>query len=208
MACSAPRTAQPADADAKVTVVSGSLEGSNANMVESMVNMISLARQFDMQMKMLHNGGRQRQTSQRRTQRHRLIFIKDTHHDSFPVDRQDRHGSAADADGCDLQQPGQRQHQRLQAFARGVRGSAVPEHPPAGRAVVATDADTFRLADRYRRAADRDRTPAYPGQPATDQQPAGCGDPGRGLLPGPAARRHDGAIPATARSRPTTRGRW
>lgn len=44
---------QPADADAKVTVISGSLEGSNANMVESMVNMISLARQFDMQMKML-----------------------------------------------------------------------------------------------------------------------------------------------------------
>ena len=44
---------KPADADAKVTVVSGNLEGSNANMVESMVNMISLARQFDMQMKML-----------------------------------------------------------------------------------------------------------------------------------------------------------
>jgi flagellar basal-body rod protein FlgF len=34
-------------------VVSGSLEGSNVNMVESMVNMITLARQFDAQMKML-----------------------------------------------------------------------------------------------------------------------------------------------------------
>lgn len=44
---------KPADADVKVTVVSGNLEGSNANMVESMVNMISLSRQFDMQMKML-----------------------------------------------------------------------------------------------------------------------------------------------------------
>lgn len=44
---------QPADADPGVTVLSGSLEGSNSNMVESMVNMISLARQFDMQMKML-----------------------------------------------------------------------------------------------------------------------------------------------------------
>lgn len=43
----------PADADAKVTVVSGSLESSNVNMVESMVNMISLARQFDQQMKLL-----------------------------------------------------------------------------------------------------------------------------------------------------------
>ena len=42
-----------ADADAKVTVVSGNLEGSNTNMVESLVNMISLSRQFDMQMKML-----------------------------------------------------------------------------------------------------------------------------------------------------------
>jgi flagellar basal-body rod protein FlgF len=42
-----------ADADAKVSVMSGSLEGSNVNSVEAMVNMITLARQFDMQMKML-----------------------------------------------------------------------------------------------------------------------------------------------------------
>lgn len=47
------RDGKPADADIKVGVVSGNLEGSNTNMVESMVNMISLARQFDMQMKML-----------------------------------------------------------------------------------------------------------------------------------------------------------
>ena len=47
------RDGNPADVDANVTVVSGSLEGSNTNMVESMVNMITLARQFDMQMKML-----------------------------------------------------------------------------------------------------------------------------------------------------------
>lgn len=43
----------PADADAAVTVTSGSIESSNVNMVESMVNMISLARQFDTQMKLL-----------------------------------------------------------------------------------------------------------------------------------------------------------
>ena len=49
------RDGQSADADPNVKVVSGSLEGSNANMVESMVNMISLARQFDMQMKMLQS---------------------------------------------------------------------------------------------------------------------------------------------------------
>lgn len=42
-----------ADADANVTVSSGNLESSNVNAVEAMVNMITLARQFDMQMKML-----------------------------------------------------------------------------------------------------------------------------------------------------------
>jgi flagellar basal-body rod protein FlgF len=47
------RDGNPADADAAVTVTSGNLEGSNTNMVESMVSMISLARQYDMQMKML-----------------------------------------------------------------------------------------------------------------------------------------------------------
>ncbi|OIR11494.1 flagellar basal-body rod protein FlgF [mine drainage metagenome] len=47
------RDGKPADADAQVTILSGNLEGSNTNMVESMVNMISLARQYDMQMKML-----------------------------------------------------------------------------------------------------------------------------------------------------------
>lgn len=44
---------QPAVADPNVSVVSESLEGSNVNMVTAMVDMISLARQFDMQMKML-----------------------------------------------------------------------------------------------------------------------------------------------------------
>lgn len=42
-------------ADANVRVVPGSLEGSNVNTVEAMVTMISLARKFDMQMKMLQN---------------------------------------------------------------------------------------------------------------------------------------------------------
>src|SRR5512135_350157 len=47
----------PADADARVTVTSGSIESSNVNMVESMVDMITLARQFDMQMKLLQTAG-------------------------------------------------------------------------------------------------------------------------------------------------------
>ncbi len=45
----------PADADANVTVAGGALEGSNVNVVDAMVSMIDLARQFDMQMKLLQN---------------------------------------------------------------------------------------------------------------------------------------------------------
>jgi len=54
-----------ADADANVGVVPGSLEGSNVNTVEAMVTMISLARKFDMQMKMLQSADNNaRQASQ------------------------------------------------------------------------------------------------------------------------------------------------
>lgn len=42
-------------ADATVTIESGALEGSNVNVVDAMVNMISLARQFETQMKLLQN---------------------------------------------------------------------------------------------------------------------------------------------------------
>lgn len=42
-----------AEADANVRVASGTLEGSNVNVVESMVGMIGAARQFELQMKML-----------------------------------------------------------------------------------------------------------------------------------------------------------
>ena len=45
----------PAGADLDVTVISGALESSNVNVVDEMVNMISLARQFDMQMKLLQH---------------------------------------------------------------------------------------------------------------------------------------------------------
>lgn len=44
---------QPAQADPTVQVVSGAVEASNVNPVEAMVSMISNARQFEMQMKML-----------------------------------------------------------------------------------------------------------------------------------------------------------
>jgi len=49
------RDGNAAEADANVTVAPGNLENSNVNTVEAMVNMISLARQFDMQMKMLQS---------------------------------------------------------------------------------------------------------------------------------------------------------
>lgn len=44
---------KPADADASVRVASGSLESSNVNAVESMIDMINLGRSYDMQMKLL-----------------------------------------------------------------------------------------------------------------------------------------------------------
>ena len=44
-----------AEADPNVALVSGALESSNVNVVDEMVNMISLARQFDMQMKLLQH---------------------------------------------------------------------------------------------------------------------------------------------------------
>ncbi|MBC3870151.1 flagellar basal-body rod protein FlgF [Undibacterium oligocarboniphilum] len=43
------------DADAAVTVAGGTLEGSNVNVVDSMVTMINLGRQFEMQMRLLQN---------------------------------------------------------------------------------------------------------------------------------------------------------
>jgi flagellar basal-body rod protein FlgF len=47
------RSGQPAEADANVKVASGTLEGSNVNVSDAMVNLISLSRQFEMQIKML-----------------------------------------------------------------------------------------------------------------------------------------------------------
>ena len=47
------KSGRSADVDPKVTLASGYIEGSNVNPIEQMVTMISLARQFDMQMKVL-----------------------------------------------------------------------------------------------------------------------------------------------------------
>lgn len=59
------RDGTAAIADASVGIAPGSLEGSNVNIVEAMVAMISLARKFDMQMKMLQSADNNaRQASQ------------------------------------------------------------------------------------------------------------------------------------------------
>ncbi len=47
------RGGNPADADPNVVVVAGALEDSNVNPVSTMVDMINLARQYDLHMKML-----------------------------------------------------------------------------------------------------------------------------------------------------------
>jgi len=45
----------PIAADPTIRVVNGALESSNVNVVQGMVNMISLARQFDIQMQLMKN---------------------------------------------------------------------------------------------------------------------------------------------------------
>lgn len=47
------KSGQPAPADANVALVAGALETSNVNPAEAMVNMVSLARQFEMQTRIL-----------------------------------------------------------------------------------------------------------------------------------------------------------
>jgi len=46
---------RPAEVDANVNVVGGALENSNVNVIDAMVTMISLARQFETQMKLMQS---------------------------------------------------------------------------------------------------------------------------------------------------------
>lgn len=57
--------AQPLDADPTARVASGALEGSNVSPVEAMVAMISAARQFEHQMRLLQTAERQEQQAAR-----------------------------------------------------------------------------------------------------------------------------------------------
>jgi flagellar basal-body rod protein FlgF len=49
------KSGEPAEASANVRLAEGTLEGSNVNVVEAMIGMISTARQFEMQMKLLQS---------------------------------------------------------------------------------------------------------------------------------------------------------
>ncbi|HEY0339470.1 MAG TPA: flagellar basal body rod protein FlgF [Steroidobacteraceae bacterium] len=53
----------PVEADAATTVTAGTLESSNVNIASAMVNMIQLARQFDMQIKALHSADENAQSA-------------------------------------------------------------------------------------------------------------------------------------------------
>ena len=48
------RDGQDAAVDEKVRITGGALEGSNVNLTDSLVNMIEISRQLEMQMKSLH----------------------------------------------------------------------------------------------------------------------------------------------------------
>lgn len=49
------KSGQEAEVDPNVKIAGGALEGSNVNMIDCMVDMIGLARQFEMQMSLLKN---------------------------------------------------------------------------------------------------------------------------------------------------------
>jgi flagellar basal-body rod protein FlgF len=55
------RSGAPAQPDASVKMHGGAVEGSNVNVVDAMVDMIALSRQFEMQMKLLQNADQNEQ---------------------------------------------------------------------------------------------------------------------------------------------------
>jgi len=59
------RSGAAAPADERVRVASGAIEGSNVNVVESLVGMIALARAFDLHMKLLQNAEQNDQQASR-----------------------------------------------------------------------------------------------------------------------------------------------
>jgi flagellar basal-body rod protein FlgF len=57
------KSGEPAEADTKVRVAEGTLEGSNVNVVEAMIGMIAASRQFETQMKLLQSAEQNEQSA-------------------------------------------------------------------------------------------------------------------------------------------------
>lgn len=57
------KNGEPAETDASVSLVSGAVESSNVNAISEMVNMISLARQYEMQVKLMKKAEQMDQSS-------------------------------------------------------------------------------------------------------------------------------------------------
>ena len=104
--------------------------------------------------------------------------------------RQDRTRCAADAPRGHVQQPRQRQHQRLQERPRGVRRPAVPERPPGRQLDLAGHRGALGRAPGHRRARGGHRKALHAGRSHADRQRAGRGHRRPRLLPDPVARWH------------------
>ena len=111
-------------------------------------------------------------------------------HDAIAVDFEDGNGGPAAAAGHHLAQPRQRVDERLQAFARGVRGPDVPEPAPGRRRQQRADGAADRPAGRSRHPCRRHRAQPQPGQPAAELEPARRRDPRQRPVRDPDARRH------------------
>ena len=57
------KNGEPAEADANVRLISGMVEGSNVNAITEMVNMMSLSRQYEMQVKLMKEAKEMDQSS-------------------------------------------------------------------------------------------------------------------------------------------------
>ena len=96
-------------------------------MVDTMVNLISLSRQFEMQIKMMQTAETNAQRADQLPVAERLILVLGRDQRSVPSGLPHRPGCPADPTRRHRQQSGQREYQRLQAGPGGIRRSALPD---------------------------------------------------------------------------------
>jgi len=161
-------------------VQDGALEGSNVSPIATMVAMISAARQFESQMKLL-SGAEANDKAAGPVAGRQLRTIR---HDACPVDSKtgmEAQQTQLDAISNNL---AKRVDQRLQAVARGVRGSDVSEPAPVGRQFDRPDHAAHWPAGRVGHRAGGDVAQFRPRQPAAKQQHPGPGRQRHGFLRG------------------------